>query len=122
MKEIKFRIWDDKNKKMLYLDEDKISMEDFIKANKEERLMIATGLKDINGNRIFEGDFVDLYNTYKEEYFKGRIKYIGSSAEFVLESADITRHKRWINYEMKVVGNVFENAGYLVKSEEKQEN
>ncbi len=122
MNEIKFRIWDDKAQKMIYLDEANITMEEFIKANKEERLMIATGLKDIDGNRIFEGDFVDLYNTYKEEYFKGRIKYIGSSAEFVLESADITRHKRWINYEMKIAGNVFENAGYLVKNQENQEN
>ncbi len=121
MRKIKFRIWDEKEKKMLYLDEDSVSMEEFMLANSEGRLMIDSGLKDISGKRIFEGDYIDLYNTYKEENFKGEVKYIEPAAEFVLESADITRHKRWINYEMKVVGNVFENAGYLVLSESNKE-
>ncbi len=64
MRQIKFRIWDDKEEKMIYLDELTLSMEEFMLANSEGRLMIDTGLKDINGNRIFEGDYVDLYNTY----------------------------------------------------------
>ncbi len=117
---MKFRIWDEVNKKMIYLDKEPVSMEDFIKANKEGRLMSATGLKDINGERIYEGDFVDIYNTYKEGYFKAKVKYISQAAEFVLEGSDLTRHKRWINYEMKIVGNTFENEGYLVLSEMKE--
>lgn len=117
MREIKFRIWDDKNARMIYLEREQVSMEYFLEANRDGRLMVNTGMRDVYDVEIYEGDFIDLYNTYKEEYFKGKVKYIESAAEFVLESEQLTRHKRWINYDMKVVGNSFEHSRYAIEEE-----
>ncbi len=114
MREIKFRIWDKDKNIMRYLDSDPFDSTDFIKANKDGRLMIDTGIKDIEGRLIYEGDYVSVYNTYKEAYYKGKIKYISSRCEFAIESSSLTTHKRWINYELKVLGNIFENPGFLV--------
>lgn len=117
MREKKFRIWDDEKEKMVYPDKETFDMEKFLISNSEGRLMIDTGLKDIDGNPVFEGDYVSVYNTYKEAYYKGVIKYISPRCEFVIESNSLTTHKRWINYEIKVIGNVFENPGFLVSKE-----
>lgn len=118
MRKMTFRIWNQNEGKMIYLADEGVDMASFLKANAEGRLMVGTGMKDIDGREIFEEDFVELYNTYKEEHFRGRIKYLESSAEFVIESEQLTRHKRWINYEMRVVGNSFEMPGYLVTSQQ----
>lgn len=119
MKNIKFRIWDDEKEQMTYSDNwVDISWAKIQKAIDEERLMISTGLKDAKKNYIFEGDYVNIYNTYKEKYYKGKIKYIPERGEFIVESASLTSHNRWINYQMLVVGNIYENPAYLVKEEE----
>lgn len=114
MREIKFRIWDEINKSMVYLDEDNFEKNDFFVANREGRLMQSLGLVDIEGKEIYEGDFVSVYNTYKENYYKGRIKYIESRLEYAIESTSLSTHKRWINYELLVIGNIYETPGLLV--------
>lgn len=117
MREIKFRFWDENDKKMVFVGEDFKDFAAFAEANSKGNLMINTGIKDIKGRLIFDGDYVSVYNTYKEAYYKGKIKYIPSRCEFVIESSSLTTHKRWINYEMEVMGNIYENAGYLVAEE-----
>ncbi|PID83039.1 MAG: hypothetical protein CSB15_00195 [Clostridiales bacterium] len=116
MKNLKIRIWDENEKKFIQDKELENKDYKYIKdAIEKDNLTINTGLLDINGKEIYEGDFVSIYNTYKEKYYKGIVKYHPANAEFILKSVDLTSHKRWINYEMKVVGNKYENPGYLVK-------
>ncbi len=116
MKNLKFRIWDSENHTFIYNENLKEQNFEIVeKAIAENLLTTNTGLVDINGNEIYEGDYVSVYNTYKEKYYKGLVKYNSDNAEFVLQSPSLTSHKRWINYEMKIVGNKFENPGYLTK-------
>lgn len=114
MRELKFRIWDEKTQKMLYLDENNFDKDLFLKANREGRLMLSTGLVDIEDREIYDGDYVKVYDTYKETYYKGKIKFIESRLEFAIESSALSTHKRWINYDLLVIGNSFEQPGLLV--------
>lgn len=114
MRELKFRIWDDFAKKMLYLTQENFDADLFWQANREGRLMLSTGLVDIEDKEIYDGDYVRVYDTYKETYYKGKIKYIESRLEFAIESSALSTHKRWINYDLLVIGNSFENPGLLV--------
>ncbi len=123
MKNLKMRIWNEKENKFIYSDEfDKLNFTEINEAIENGTLTTNTGLKDVNGNEIYEGDFVTVYNTYKEENLRGVIIYKPDNAEFVLRSPELTSHKRWINYKMKIVGNKFETPGYLVKFELEQDS
>ncbi len=118
MKNLKMRIWDNKNNEFIYSENfENLDFNEIQQAIDEDRLTTNTGLKDLEKNDIYEGDFVSVYNTYKEESLNGVVIYNPDNAEFVLQSPELTSHKRWINYKMKVIGNKFENPGYLVKVE-----
>lgn len=75
-------------------------------------LMQVIGLKDIQGQDIFEGDIVEVYNTYKEEVFRGAVYY--HNGAYTIRKDDLTSHSRFINYEIKVIGNLYENPKLLI--------
>lgn len=77
-------------------------------------LMQSTGLKDKNGEEIFEGDIVD---------YKGRkaiIKWHGSYASFIYRFVDELNERvsEWhplflAYYHFEVIGNIYENPELL---------
>lgn len=121
----KFRAWDKKLKTML-----DVSLIDFKKrvlvgehwefgetnfiGFDEIRLMQSTGLKDKNGEEIFEGDIVD---------YKGRkavVKWHGSYASFIYRFVDELQERKseWkplylAYYHFEVIGNIYENKELL---------
>lgn len=76
-------------------------------------VMQATGLKDTQGQDVYEGDIVEVYNTYKEETFRGAIYYHNGS--YTIRKDDLTSHNRFINYEIRVIGNLFETPKLLIQ-------
>lgn len=119
-REIKFRVWDIKNKEMLKVQEldfeptfyggriairldqynDYFDTEDMI-------LMQYTGLDDKNGKEIYEGDIV------KYENMTGKIMFFNGS--FIMSNFEET--EEWelgvINEEIEVIGNIYENSELL---------
>lgn len=109
----KFRFFLEEEGKMIYSDQWSSETWDQIKTwHDAGKVMQVTGLKDVYKNDIYEGDIVEVFNTYKEEYFKGSVHYKNGS--FYIRKDDLTSHYRWINYEIKVIGNVFENPKMLL--------
>lgn len=127
MKNFKFRAWDKDHKYMEYTDKNLfvcfsdegvevtdhttfshscISMEKF-------ELMQSTGLKDITGDEIYEGDIV-RYNrgvSYSVEKFPYSVKYIEGA--FVFEHGFI-QHNLFKNVKyVTVIGNIYENPELL---------
>lgn len=134
MREIKFRVWDKKNKKMrqlinivfntgFYLEPndntlkliwfkgyDIIEQKDIqIQREKDFELMQYTGLKDKNGKEIYEGDIVKV--------FKGDICVVEYNySGFGLKVIDENKNYGWvdfIDYKIEVIGNIHDNPELL---------
>ena len=118
----KFRIWDKTNKEMLEWKE-----LDFTKERGEDEITIfeppgqfahpiffydamqSTGLKDINGTEIYEGDIIK--NSYDEIYTVKRF-----DASFYLEekyNGGFDYHELHFEDNKKVIGNIYENPELL---------
>jgi len=118
-REIKFRVWDKKNKEMFYEKNNSKKLSGHISKdlkpfclNKDGflcKLMQFTGLKDKNGKEIYEGDIL-----FKGGYKKTEVKWNGILCQFTF-GFDL---KKVYASEIEVIGNKFENPELL---EEKNE-
>jgi hypothetical protein len=116
MTNFSLRIWDSSKKEMSYSkDWNDKTWVDINEASKAGYLMLTSGLQAKNGTVLYEGDYVSVFNTFKDEYFKAEIVF--KRAQFMLQTAELTTHSRWINYELVLIGNKFENPGMLVNEE-----
>lgn len=124
-REIKFRAWNKKKKKMhnvttLYLDESQnhsqgAGFSDLVYWNslKDHELMQYTGLKDRNGKEIFEGDII-------KDSVNGGFGFI----EYNVKEMKFSICPGWFNpiFQMgypadrEVIGNVFENPNLIKES------
>ena len=142
MREIKFRIWDKKNKKMIYSDGlisyfdddgmEHLSQEvmfadmwgnaliyhhstggtDDVKLVEDGILMQCVGLEDVDETEIYEGDIVE-YENGNAGY--GRPRHEEISRDVI---PDITNHDEYVDgvqfwTEGKVLGNIHENPELL---------
>lgn len=118
----KFRVWDKEEKIMIdWIDLDMSKdggEDDFIvfeptgpvkSAITNPILMQSTGLKDINGTEIYEGDIIK--NSYDEIY---TVKWF--DAAFLLEekyNGGFDYHELYLEDNKKVIGNIYETPESL---------
>lgn len=136
----KFRAWDKRRKEMwkvatLHIEDE---YADLFKTNIYEKpfdnpwakfedliLMQSTGLKDLKGVEIYEGDIVQSTwydvdnNPYKK---KGEITFVGAQyvivydSQFDVETGEITYDAHSLTYaeDVEVIGNIYENPELLI--------
>ena len=141
MREIKFRCWDKKNKKMLtywelakpinweetsflqhIIDKDEDKYGNYLGVDNYE-LMQFTGLKDKNGKEIYEGDIVNFYpyelsnqEQRRSLLIRGIIVF-NDNAQFCIRYIDMFEPDTETDYlfkkECEVIGNKYSNPELL---------
>lgn len=122
----KFRIWD---KKRSFFDDELMITQDggiccspvgeslFFVARKNYVIQQWTGLLDVKGKDIYEGDIVEFYSGYPNQndnsFYKSKsaVKF-QNGAFWPRPIIDHNDEDDWYSYELKdleVVGNIFEN-------------
>lgn len=142
MREIKFRAWDKKTKKMravnsivFHYEEECFDFDnsrfpkvvnlwgkDIIEDKaivlhreiKDVELMQYTGLKDKNGKEIYEGDIVKCnYNYYGDKgTYIGKVIFREDTCMFLITDTKSTNYEWW-NEDKVVIGNIFDNPELL---------
>ena len=116
---LKFRVFDNDDKKMhdvIFLNYENNSVEWYNDNNKKRAAFIGevpivqcTGLEDINGKLIYEGDIIKSVNsnsTNLVEWFEGDAGFGCSYEEEVIQLL-------YTSYMEEVIGNIYENPELL---------
>lgn len=109
-REIKFRVWHKKRKKMfgvktLNLWNGTLDLGNFVQTYRQPKstiLMQYTGLKDKNGKEIYEGDIINIFG---EVFFHKGCWVVG---EGNLDENALCNHEG-----CKIIGNIYENPKLL---------
>ena len=123
MREIKFRAWDRFKQRwsnykindgtVYFMDKNTgVWYGSYNKRYKDFNLMQYTGLKDMRGKEIYEGDI--LFESFGEKYYKVvfengsfRAEFEGDFEEYSFDLIDV------VAQGCEVVGNIYENAELL---------
>lgn len=126
MREIKFRAWSKLLNKMLSHEDLNKTLKDltkieyiagiFLPLNSDVEVMQYTGLKDSNGNEIYEGDIVKIEDYFGEDII-GRVIYDEATAGYVFHKGNERNYfqmtldlEYYVHY---VIGNIYENKDLL---------
>ena len=88
----------------------------FLPLNSDVEVMQYTGLKDSNGNEIYEGDIVKIEDYFGEDII-GRVIYDEATAGYVFHKGNERNYfqmtldlEYYVHY---VIGNIYENKDLL---------
>jgi uncharacterized phage protein (TIGR01671 family) len=124
MKDIKFRAWDKELKKMFYQRtleqfDDSLLLRFSHFEDEEPIYMQYTGLKDIKGKEIYEGDIIK-YHRHQGAYYEsevinkiGVIVWEDDKCSFKIKHNGGDTEKLFTSHCVEVIGNIYENPELL---------
>ena len=114
-REIKFRAWDKKEKKMIFdgLEDETIFSFPYRDLSNNLILMQFTGLLDKNGKEIYEGDIVNYDNKSFHNGLNGLVEWVGSGFYIAKHIPIFKIVEKFKDFE--VIGNIYENPELLKK-------
>ena len=114
-REIKFRAWDNINKKMVEDIYDHTFYKSLNDCLKNSFVMQYTGLKDKNGKEIYEGDII-LF-PHRRKFAKGQVVFYNSGYKIQYQEPCFDKFiSLFVNiyeFELEVIGNIYENPELL---------
>lgn len=125
MREIKYRMWNKKEKKMydigvLDFDDKKAYMKGYLNYTVSNymfeniELMQYTGLHDKNGKEIYEGDIVKIKHKGETDIGKIIYEYNGFTVDVMNMNKPYGRIKlEMLEKFIEVIGNIYENSDLL---------
>jgi hypothetical protein len=116
MKNIKFRYWNRSSKKMM-----EVTTLNFpLPKEVEVDVMQYTGLQDVYGNEIYEGDILDLVNQKHRDTNLFPVLVVYDNGSFRTKRPQCSDYNSQnlhddtiIEYDVKIVGNVYQNYDLL---------
>lgn len=111
-RQLKFRIWDNEQKKFEYFELHNITVPDRLLIQDKFPVQQWTGEYDKNRKPIYEGDIISSYSTeFINENFEAEIVFI--DAGFYAKVNENDYRGVWSGKDIEVVGKVFENPELL---------
>lgn len=118
MREIKFRAWDKRKKKMFYnvertfLNNDLGKCFDLLLSDSSFELMEYTGITDTNCRRIYDGDII-AFTDSNNRFFRGEVRWDDDLAGFVIKGKNLDIRRFNGHYDISILGNIYENKELL---------
>jgi uncharacterized phage protein (TIGR01671 family) len=120
MREIKFRVWDKVGKKMMYPQDYEVIHSSFeaiewnwnyeqfdsgLNLPEQGEIMQYTGIKDINGKEIYEGDILENIETKDH----GPVDFCYGSFHWSMSPFPVMNQEEGRFLKHKIIGNIYEN-------------
>jgi len=117
MRELKFRVYDSNQKKLVYFDLHNVIVPDRLLCQYDCPVQQFTGLLDAGGREIYEGDIITFSRLFeKERKIKELVSYVKfQDAKFGFDLIGFNDMFYDLSDESSpiVIGNIFENSGLL---------